>query len=77
MRNDLAVWSGAFAFFGTLLAVGIFDVLDPAKRWEYLAAIIVAFITAGSVYTKQQMDDAKAKREAEEASGGTMLQKKK
>ena len=47
------------AFFGSLLAIGIFDILDPEKWVEYLGALIVAFITAGGVYAKQRLDDAK------------------
>jgi len=57
--HEVALWSGIAAFFGSLLAVGIFDVLNPSQAWEYLGALIVAFITAGSVYAKQRLDEAK------------------
>ena len=57
--HQVALWAGIAAFFGTLLAVGIFDIISPDKAWEYLGAIIVAFITAGSVYAKQRLDEAK------------------
>jgi hypothetical protein len=57
--HEVALWSGAFAFFGSLIAVGIFDVFNPDQWVEYLGALLVAFITAGSVYAKQRLDDAK------------------
>lgn len=58
-EHQVALWAGVAAFFGSLLAIGIFDVLNPGQAAEYLGAIIVAFITAGSVYAKQRLDDAK------------------
>lgn len=57
--HEVALWSGVAAFFASLLAVGIFDIFDPNQAWEYLGALLVAFITAGSVYAKQRLDDAK------------------
>lgn len=57
--NQVALWAGVAAFFGSLLAVGVFDVLDPSKALEYAGALIVALITAGGVYAKQRLDDAK------------------
>jgi hypothetical protein len=57
--HEVALWSGVAAFFGSLLAVGIFDALNPSQAWQYLGALIVAFVTAGSVYAKQRLDEAK------------------
>jgi hypothetical protein len=62
--HEVALWAGVAAFFGSLLAVGIFDVLSPSQIWEYLGAFIVAFITAGAVYSKQRLDDAKKRETA-------------
>jgi hypothetical protein len=70
--NDVALWSGVAAFFASLLAVGIFDVIDADQIWEYLGAIVVAIITAGSVYAKQRLDDAK---KAQETRPPTTLKK--
>jgi hypothetical protein len=64
--HEVALWSGVFAFFGSLIAVGIFDVLSPSQVWEYLGALIVAFITAGSVYAKQRLNDAEKKNSDKE-----------
>lgn len=58
-NHATALWAGVSAFFGSLLAIGIFDVLNPDQWAEYLGAIIVALITAGAVYSKQRLDDAK------------------
>jgi hypothetical protein len=60
--HEIALWSAVAAFFGSLLAIGIFDVLNPNEWVQYVGALIVAFITGGAVYAKQRMDDAK-KRE--------------
>lgn len=57
--HEIALWSGVAAFFGSLFAIGIFDVFNPDQLVEYAGALIVAFITAGSVYAKQRLDDAK------------------
>jgi len=65
--HQIALWSGVAAFFGSLLAIGIFDVLNPEEWLQYFGAILVAFVTAGSVYAKQRLDDAK--REEEEKRG--------
>lgn len=61
--HEVALWSGVAAFFASLLAIGIFDIFDADQIWEYLGAFIVAGITAGSVYSKQRLDDAKAVKE--------------
>jgi hypothetical protein len=60
--HAVAIWAGAAAFFASLLAIGIFDVLNPDQWAEYLGALIVAFITAGAVYSKQRLEDAKRER---------------
>ena len=57
--HEIALWSGVASFFATLLAIGIFDVFNPDQWVEYVGAVLVAFITAGSVYAKQRLDDAK------------------
>lgn len=62
-NHEVALWAGAVAFFGSLLAIGVFDVLNPDQWAEYLGAIFVAVITGGSVYAKQRYDDAKKKEE--------------
>ena len=60
--HEVALWAGVAAFFGSLLAIGAFDILEPDKWVEYLGAVVVAAITAGSVYAKQRLDDAKDER---------------
>lgn len=57
--HEVALWSAVAAFFGSLIAVGIFDVFNPDQWVEYFGALIVAFITGGAVYAKQRLDDAK------------------
>jgi hypothetical protein len=66
-RHDVALWAGAAAFFASLLAIGIFDVLDPDQIFEYLGAIVIAAITGGSVYSKERLDAAKREEKDREA----------
>jgi hypothetical protein len=63
-RHDVALWAGAAAFFGSLLAVGIFDVFDADQWAEYLGALIVALITGAGVYSKERLDAAKQEQKA-------------
>jgi hypothetical protein len=58
-NHQVALWAGVAAFFGSLLAIGIFDVFDITQWAQYLGAVLVALITAGTVYSKQRLDDAK------------------
>jgi hypothetical protein len=58
-KHEIALWSAVFAFFGSLLAVGIFDIFNPDQWTEYLGAIFVAVITGGAVYAKERLKDAK------------------
>jgi len=60
--HQIALWAGVAAFFGSLLAIGIFDFLNPDQWKEYFGALIVALITAGGVYAKQRLEDAKAEK---------------
>jgi hypothetical protein len=61
-NHSVALWAAVTAFFGSLLAIGIFDVFNAGQWAEYLGAFIVAFITAGSVYAKERLDEAKRER---------------
>jgi hypothetical protein len=61
-RHDVALWAGFVAFFGSLLAIGIFDILNPDEWQQYLGAVVVALITAGGVYSKERLEDAKKGR---------------
>lgn len=57
--HQIALWAGVFAFFSSLIAIGIFDVLNPTEWLEYLGAFIISFITAASVYAKERLDEVK------------------
>lgn len=61
--RETALWAGAAAFFGSLLAIGAFDILDPDAWIEYLGAVFVAAITAGAVYSKERLNAAKARKD--------------
>jgi hypothetical protein len=58
-RHDVALWAGVSAFFGSLLAIGIFDVFNVTQWAQYIGAFIVAGITGGAVYSKERLDAAK------------------
>lgn len=61
-KNQLALWAGVSAFFATLLAVGAIDILNPSDQASLLSGVVVGLITAGAVYSKQRMTDAKEGR---------------
>lgn len=61
MDHQVAFWAGLFAFFSSLLAIGIFDLLEKNHWLDYIGALIVAFITGASIYTKQRLHEAKKK----------------
>jgi hypothetical protein len=63
--QEVSLWAGVAAFFGSLLAIGIFDILDPDQWAEYLGAIIVGGITGGAVYAKERLAFAKARENGE------------
>lgn len=66
MRHDVAVWAGLAAFFGSLLTIGAIDILNPGDRAQFLGALFVAMVTAGTIYSKQRLDDARAERQIED-----------
>jgi len=63
--REVSLWAGVAAFFGSLLAVGIFDALNPNQWLEYLGALLVACITGGGVYAKERLEFAKKRKNGE------------
>jgi small neutral amino acid transporter SnatA (MarC family) len=57
--NSLALWAGISAFFATLLGVGVIDIFNPTDQVRLASGVVVGLITAGAVYSKQRLDDAK------------------
>jgi hypothetical protein len=58
--QEVSLWAGAAAFFGSVLAVGAFDLLDLDGGWvEFLLALLVAAFTGGAVYSKERLGFAK------------------
>jgi hypothetical protein len=50
------------AFFGSVIAVGAFDLLGIDGGWvEFLLALLVAAFTGGAVYSKERLGFAKAR----------------
>ena len=62
--HQVALWASVAAFFGYLLAVGLFDLLEPDRWVEYVGAFLVAAITAGGVYAKERLSEAKREEKA-------------
>jgi len=60
--KEISLWAGVAAFFGSLLAIGIFDILNPDQWQEYLGSLIVAGITAGAVYARERLNFAKNRK---------------
>jgi drug/metabolite transporter (DMT)-like permease len=63
--REIALWAALASFFGSLLAIGAIDILDPARAVQYLSALIVAAITAGAVYARERLNAAKSRRNGE------------
>lgn len=61
-KHEVALWAGIASFFGSLLAAGVFDVINAGNVVSLLGSFIVAGITGGSVYAKQRYDDAKSEK---------------
>lgn len=61
-NNQLALWAGVTAFFATLLAIGTINILDPSDRVRFVGGVFVGLITAGTVYSRQRLDDEKQGR---------------
>ena len=53
--KEVSLWAAAAAFFGSLLAVGIFDAFNPDQWVESVGALLVAAITGGGVYAKERL----------------------
>ena len=64
--SEVALWAGVASFFGSLLAIGLFDVFDADQWAEYLGALIVAAITGGAVYSKERLGFAQKKLKDDE-----------
>ena len=60
--HQVALWSAAAAFFGYLLATGLFEVLNVDRIYDYLGAFLVAAITAGAIYSKERLSEAKEQK---------------
>jgi lysozyme family protein len=60
--HQVALWAGVAAFFGSLLTIGVVDILNPDQCVQYVGALVVAAITAGGVYSKERLQDAKRER---------------
>lgn len=57
--REISLWAAVAAFFASLLAIGIFDIIDTDLWTEYLGALIVAGITGGAVYAQQRLSFAR------------------
>jgi hypothetical protein len=53
------------AFFGSLATIGAIEVINPDQLLKLAGSLVVAAITAGGVYSKERLDDAK-KREGDQ-----------
>jgi hypothetical protein len=61
-KNNLAFWAGASAFFGSILALGAIDILNPSDQLRFVGGLFVGLITGFAVFSKQKLDDEKQNR---------------
>ncbi len=62
-NNHVALWAAVSAFFGTVLAVGVFDLLNVEGWKAFLSALVVAAFTAAAVYAKERLEHEKTRDE--------------
>ena len=65
-EHQVALWAAAASFFASLLTIGIFDLFSAAKWLNLLGAFFVAVVTAGGVYAKERLADAKKEERAQQ-----------
>jgi hypothetical protein len=65
VKNHLAFWAGTSAFFGSILAIGAIDILNPNDQLRFLGGVFIALFTGFAVYSKQKLDDEKQTRVSE------------
>lgn len=63
MKNHVAAWAGASAFFSSLLAIGVIDWIKPDNYVQFAGAIFIALVTGSAIYSKQKLEDARTERE--------------
>lgn len=60
--QEVSLWAALAAGCGSVLAVGVFDLLSVDGWAELLSALIVAAFTGGAVYAQQRLVFAKQRR---------------
>ena len=71
--HQTAVWSGVASFFATILALGAIDIFNPSDRVRLLSSVVVGIVTAGAVYAKERLNDAKQEREGGSKYAGDLI----
>jgi hypothetical protein len=63
-KHPLAVWAGVTTLLTNFAAINLVrllgDTADPG--WQAVGSIVTALFVAGSVYSKQRWDEAKAQK---------------
>jgi hypothetical protein len=72
VKHEVALWAGVAAFFGSLVAIELIDVIKPGQWIQFVGSLIVAGITAGSVYSKERLSEAKKAEKAEKARADSL-----
>lgn len=65
-HHEIALWSGIVALFTNFILIGIFELFNPDREVRFLGALLSGLITAGSVYAKVRLDDAKEEKAKKE-----------
>ena len=58
-NHSVALWAGLTAFFTNMVAFKVLSILASGDIRIGLSALLTSFCVAGSVYTKQRLDEAK------------------
>ena len=57
--NEVSLWAGVAAFFGSILAVGAFDLFNIEGAAQFALSLVVGAFTGGAVYAKERLGFAK------------------
>jgi hypothetical protein len=64
--QEVSLWAGAAAFFGSVLAIGAFDILDIEGWAKFFAGLLIGVFTGGAVYSRERLTFARRLKNGED-----------
>ena len=60
--QEVSLWAALAAFFGSILAIGTIEILNPNDFVKFATSLFVAAITGGAVYSRERLGYAKSRK---------------